>query len=315
MLFRSLLNSWAAKVLAVKEVSDSDSAPGVDGILWVTDVQKAKAAKCLTLHDYYPLPNRYGEIIENGKKRKLLISTSRDRAVQTLLKYALKPVSESIADNGSFFSREGRSMFDARAYLERNLEDERVMCVVVVDAQSFYGHIVHEWCMKHIPLPESPLRKILKAGCLKNGVIFDKDEGISLASPLSPIIGNMVLDGLQSYIYDRLYPKGGTDHINGSMVRFLDDIAITARSRQQAELIMQIVTEFLAERGAKPNPTKSYVTCITEGFDYLGRHYQRKNGVLEIPASTSKLVEIEQTLKSLIQGYKGTIRHLIEKVN
>lgn len=310
-----LLNSWPAKVLAVKEVADADSVPGVDGVLWITDVQKAKAAKCLTLRDYYPLPNRYGEIGEHGKKRKLLISTVRDRAVQTLLKYALKPVSESTADNGSFFSREGRSMFDARAYLERNLEDERVMCVVVVDAQSFYGHIVHEWCMKHIPLPESPLRKILKAGCLKNGVIFDKDEGISLASPLSPIIGNMVLDGLQSYIYDRLYPKGGTDHINGSMVRFLDDIVVTARSRQQAELIMQIVTEFLAERGAKPNPTKSYVACITEGFDYLGRHYQRKNGVLEISASTSKLVEIEQTLKSLIQGYKGTIRHLIEKVN
>lgn len=215
-----LLNSWAAKVLAVKEVADADSAPGVDGVLWITDVQKAKAARYLTLRDYYPLPNRYGEIVEHGKTRKLLISTVRDRAVQTLLKYVLKPVSESTADNGSFFAREGRSIFDARAYLERNLEDERVMCVVVVDAQSFYGHIVHEWCMKHIPLPESPLRKVLKAGCLKNGVIFDKDEGISLASPLSPLIGNMVLDGLQTYIYDNLYPKGGTDHINGAMIRF-----------------------------------------------------------------------------------------------
>ena len=102
--------------------------------------------------------------------------------------------------------------------------------------------------MKHIPLPESPLRKILKAGCLKNGVIFDKDEGISLASPLSPIIGNMVLDGLQTYIYYRLYPQGGTDFSNGAMIRFLDDIVVTARSRQQAGLIMQIVTEFLAER-------------------------------------------------------------------
>ena len=310
-----LLNSWAAKVLAVKEVADADSAPGVDGVLWITDVQKAKAARCLTLRDYYPLPNRYGEIVEHGKTRKLLISTVRDRAVQTLLKYALKPVSESTADNGSFFAREGRSVFDARAYLERNLEDERVMCVVVVDAQSFYGHIVHDWCMKHIPLPESPLRKVLKAGCLKNGVIFDKDEGISLASPLSPLIGNMVLDGLQTYIYDNLYPRGGTDHINGAMIRFLDDIAITARSWQQAEVIMQIVMEFLAERGAVLNPKKSKIAVITEGFDFLGRHYRRKNNVLEISASTSKIVEIEQTLKSLIQDYKGTIRSLIEKVN
>ena len=53
-----LLNSWPAKVLAVKEVADADSVPGVDGVLWITDVQKAKAAKCLTLRDYYPLPNR-----------------------------------------------------------------------------------------------------------------------------------------------------------------------------------------------------------------------------------------------------------------
>ena len=34
-----LLNSWPAKVLAVKEVADADSVPGVDGVLWITDVQ------------------------------------------------------------------------------------------------------------------------------------------------------------------------------------------------------------------------------------------------------------------------------------
>lgn len=41
-----------------------------------------------------------------------------------------------------------------------------------------------------------------------NGELFPTDTGISYSVSLSPILSNMMLDGMQSYIYDRLYPDG-----------------------------------------------------------------------------------------------------------
>jgi len=310
-----IINSWAAKVLAVRRVADANTAVGVDGTRWTTDLEKAKAACSLTIRNYNPLPNRYAEIEERGKKRPLLIATARDRAMQTLLSFALKPVAESTADNMSFAAREGRSMLDACAYLESHLQDESIKYVVIVDGESFYGSLLHAWLMKHIPIKQSILRKILKSGVIKNGVIFSTDRSISLASPLSCTLGNMALDGLQTYIYDRLYPQGHDDYNNGSIVRFMDDIAIAADSRGCAELIMQIVTEFLAERGVRPNPDKSYIASVTKGFDFLGRHYQRRGEVLSITPSEATTKRIEGELDHLVLEHKGSIRSLIQAVN
>lgn len=118
------------------------------------------------------------------------------------------------------------------------------------------------------------LRKFLKAGMMRNGELFPTDKGMSMASSLSPILGNMMLDGLQSYIYDRLYPTGGVDYLNGNLIRFADDMLITVRSQIQAEKVMQIVAEFLAQCGLRMHPDKSFIANVSDGFDYLGRHYQ-----------------------------------------
>ena len=81
--------------------------------------------------------------------------------------------------------------------------------VVVVDVQSYYSSITHERLMNDIPMDKAMLQKFLKAGVIRDGELFSTDRGISLGTSLSPILGNMLLDGLQSYIYDRLYPAGG----------------------------------------------------------------------------------------------------------
>ena len=77
------------------------------------------------------------------------------------------------------------------------------------------------------------MRKFLKAGVIRNGELFPTDKDISLGTSLSPILSNMLLDGLQTYIYDRLYPYGGVDYLGGNIIRFADDIVITARSSEQ----------------------------------------------------------------------------------
>lgn len=144
-----LVNSYAAKMLAVRDVADKNSAAGVDGVRFKTDVQKMKAVLSLTSKGYRPLPNRYMEIVDRGKEITLHIPTARDRAMLKLYSYELAPVAEATADNRSFFSRIGRSLHDAQAYLMQDLSgDDAPEFVLRGDISKFFGSTPHDWLIK-----------------------------------------------------------------------------------------------------------------------------------------------------------------------
>ena len=73
-----LVNSYAAKTLAVRDVADVNSAAGIDGIKFTNDTQKMKAALSLTAIGYTPKPNRYMEVIDRGKSINLHIPAAMD---------------------------------------------------------------------------------------------------------------------------------------------------------------------------------------------------------------------------------------------
>ena len=88
-----LVNSWSAKVLAVRRVSEQNQGrhtPGVDGKLWLTDKQKMDAVNSLNKGRYRAEPLRRIYIPKkNGKLRPLSIPTMYDRAMQALYALAL----------------------------------------------------------------------------------------------------------------------------------------------------------------------------------------------------------------------------------
>ncbi len=316
-LQKRIETSWVARALAVYSAASKNTAAGVDGVKWETDVEMAEAAEQLTVRNYHPLPYRYIEITDNrGQRRVIDVPARRDQAMQFLQRFTLEPVAESTADSRSFSGRRGRSPLDAHAYLQRDLEQEDAPeWIVKIDVEAFYSKAVHDWMIKRMPINKTVLRKMLKAGVVKDGQLFETEQGMSLAGSLSPLLGNMMLDGLQTFIYDRLYPQGHVDYQTGTMTRFADDTVIFAKTEIEARMIYQIVCEFLAERGLRPNPVKSYVTHINEGFDFLGRHYQKKGGVLSVTPSDMAIKTFEHKLEALILNSRSTYRCLIETVN
>ena len=311
-----LVRSWAARVLAVRAAANANSQAGIDGVHWKSNEEKAKAALTLTSRGYRPLPYRHTEVEESGKLRIIHVPAVRDKAMLTLYAYSLDPVSEATADRKSFSARKGRSAFDAHAYLMHDLTGPYAPeWVVVVDVQSYYSSITHERLMNDIPMDKAMLQKFLKAGVIRDGELFSTDRGISLGTSLSPILGNMLLDGLQSYIYDRLYPAGGVDYLNGNTIRFADDIIITARSQEQASLILDIACDFLGDRGLRMNQDKSYIADVNRGFCFLSRHYKKTNGILCVTPSDDAIKRFEHEMEKLILNFKGTQRTLIGKIN
>lgn len=165
-----------------------------------------------------------------------------------------------------------------------------------IDIQSFYASVVHNWLLTHIPMDKTILRKFLKAGVVMKGELFPTQQGLSYASSLSPILANMMLDGLQTYVYDNLFPNSSYPFLVGTVTRFADDVLVMATSQAQAEKIMQIITDFLKDRGLKINQEKSCIVNINEGFDFLSRHYQKRKGILQSRPSGGSIKKLNGSL-------------------
>ena len=311
-----LVYSRAARMYSVYIVSGKNSSAGVDGIKWTSDSEKMKAALSLSPHNYRPFPYMYHEMDVKGKKRIIHVPIARDKAMLTLYALALDPVAETWADKKSFSARQGRSALDLNEYIIRDLSGKDAPeWVVKIDVAAYYHSILHDSLLERIPMDTSILLKLLKAGVIKDGELFETPVGISLGTSLSPILGNMLLDGLQSYLYDHLYPTGNVDNPNGNTMRFADDIIVTARSKEQANLMMDLVRDFLVERGLSINPKKSYIINIRNGFDYLSRHYRKIGNTVIARPSESSIEEFKRKIEVFLRDFHGTPRAMIEEIN
>ena len=117
-LQRLLSRSFAAKLLAVKRVSENKGkrTPGVDNRLLDTAKKKWQQVFKLNRPGYHSQPLKRVYIPKNNnKKRPLGIPVMKDRAEQALELQALDPVSECVADHHSYGFRKMRSTQDAMA--------------------------------------------------------------------------------------------------------------------------------------------------------------------------------------------------------
>ena len=310
-----ILNMSIAKFLAVRNVSNNFSEPGVDRVRWVTSAEKARAALSLDEYNFIPSPAKSIVIFDGHKDRNINIPTYYDKAIQTLIKYALEPVAETTGDRKSFAFRKGRSTFDAMSYIKSSLKKSRNLWVLRGDIKSYYDTISHEWIFNNLPMRQS-IKKLLKAGIVMNGELFPSDTGISLGSPISPIIGNMVLDGMQTSVFKSLYKnKEIENYVYGDMIRFADDFVFFAKDYEQALEIQNIVKSFLSERGLRLSDEKTFIAPASDGFDFIGWNF-RQIGISPIITPSEKSVKaFESNIEKKILNHNGSIEALIKSIN
>ena len=177
----TLTHSFYAKAIAVKRVTENKGkrTPGVDGVCWISNEDKFNAIFTLQRRGYQPQPLRRIYIPKkNGKKRPLSIPTMKDRAMQTLHKMALEPVTETLADGTSYGFRPNRCVQDAIEQcfvdLARKTAPEWVL---EGDIKGCFDNINHEWMQKNIPMDKEILHKFLKAGFVEKGKLNATDQG------------------------------------------------------------------------------------------------------------------------------------------
>ena len=313
-----LTNSFAAKMLAVRHIAENCSSPGVDGVVWNSDFDCANAVFSLKNEGYIALPMKLMIIRDkfSQKERHIKIPTYHDRAMQVLHAFSLMPVAEISGDERSFAFRRNRSTQDAHTYIVEALRKNGNF-VLKTDVKACYASISHDWLLKNIPMNTEVLRAFLKSGHVDAGNFFPaEDHGISLGVSLSPILGNMVLDGLQKVIFEELHgSRYCEDFCDGHLVRFADDIFVTADTQARARKILGIIEKFLEQRGMQISRAKTKIINCHVGFDFLSRHYSRRGAIVVSRPSDKAIQKMEFDLKEMILSFRGSQKSLIERLN
>lgn len=324
-----LTHSHYAKLLAVRKVTTNKGkkTSGIDGETWSTPSTKMKAALRLTDKGYKakPLKRVYIDKKNKKEKRPLGIPTMYDRAMQALYAFALDPVSESTADKKSFGFRKGRSCHDACEYIFTALS--RDFCpkwVVEGDIKGCFDNISHDWLIENIPMEKSVLKQFLKAGFVFKEELFPTEDGTPQGGVISPILANIALDGMQLALDKEFnsnkkgkvvsYKKAGYQ-IN--LIRYADDLIITAVNEEVALRAKKVIKEFLATRGLELSESNTKITHINDGFDFLGWNFRKYDGKLIVKPSKKSVDNFVKSLSETIlkRGKSWKQELLIQKLN
>lgn len=311
-----LTHSFYAKALAVRRVTSSHGAKtaGIDGVKWRTKQDKFKAIHDLCETGYIPKALRRVYIEKYGKqeKRPLSIPTIKDRAMQALYLQALSPIAETLADRTSFGFRENRSTADAMQYAHLRLSRTTApQWIVEGDIKGCFDNINHAWLTEHIPMDTTILAKFLKASFSYENRLYPTVQGSAQGGVISPTLANMTLDGLQAELADKL--KGKQRYY----VRYADDFIIIVRDEQTARQAIEIVNAFLETRGLRLSETKTKVTHINDGFDFLGWNFRKyRNGKLIIKPSKKSVKKFKDGISQVFQQLRtATQEQLIKTLN
>jgi RNA-directed DNA polymerase len=321
-LQRLLTRAFSAKAVAVRRVTENPGkrTPGVDGATWPTPAQKAAAILALRQRGYRPRPLRRVSIPKRGstKMRPLGIPTMGDRAMQTLYLLALDPIAEVTGDPNSYGFRHERAPADAIAQCFTLLSNRHAPpWVLEGDIRSCFDEISHAWLLAHVPTDTTILRKWLRAGYLDRGTLHPTEAGTPQGGPLSPVAANLTLDGLEPLLRARFPQTRQKSTTKVNLVRFADDFIITGASREVLEDdVKPLVEAFLRERGLTLSPTKTVITHIATGFDFLGQHVRKYHGKLLITPARKSVKTLLDAVRALVRANRqAKTGNLISQLN
>ena len=302
--------------LAYQRVVENKGAAGVDEMPvselkdWLT-VHWPIVKKALLEGRYLPQPVRRMDIPKpTGGVRTLGVPTVVDRLIQQALHQVLQPLFEPMFSEGSYGFRPGRGAHQAvrraHAYIR-----EGKRWVVDIDLEKFFDRVNHDVLMARVARRVDDarvlklIRRFLEAGMMRAGVVEARTEGTPQGGPLSPLLSNILLDGLDRELERRAL----------AFCRYADDCNIYVGSRAAGERVMSGIRVFLEDTlRLRINAQKSAVARPWErkflGFSVTA---QRDTRLRIAKESVQRLMQRVRELSHTGRG--RSLRHTIDKLN
>lgn len=290
---------------ALARVKRNGGSPGMDGMTVEELPGYLKAhwpeiREALLAGRYQPQPVKRVEIPKpGGGVRKLGIPTVLDRFIQQALLQVLQPAWDGTFSDGSYGFRPGRSAHHAIAKAQRYLK-AGYSWVVDLDLEKFFDRVNHDKLMSRVKERVTDRRglqlidRYLKAGALTGDGFEATPEGTPQGGPLSPLLANLLLDGLDQALEGRGH----------RFVRYADDCNIYVRSARAGARVLASVTRYLKRKlKLVVNAAKSAVDRPWRrtflGFSFTGRQPNRRQ------VSVKALKAFKQETRRLTQRTRG----------
>lgn len=316
----TLLNSFEAKLLAVRKVTQDNrgkNTPGVDGIKITSGAERVKLAERLKISNKSDPIKRVWIPKANGKLRPLGIPTIHDRSLQALVKMAIEPEHEAKFESNSYGFRPGRGARDAIKHVHTAITGE-AKYVVDADIEKCFDKINHDKLLElcgYAGKLKAQIRAWLKAGIMEELNYHIPEEGTPQGGVISPLLANIALDGIQIVV--KMWCQNHDLFRNGIRIRkkdpetamhfnrYADDFRIFYHELEPLKEVLKDIEIFLKARGLNLSSEKTKIVHTlldlngpkTAGVDYLGfriKHFTTKH----------------RTVKKKILGTEGELCNL-----
>jgi RNA-directed DNA polymerase len=236
---------------AWKRVRANKGAAGIDGLsidefpAWARQGHWQSIINELGVGRYRPTPVRRVEIDKpEGGIRLLGIPIVADRIIQQAIAQVLVPIFDSTFSENSFGFRPGRNGQQAVKQVQSLIKEEGRGFSVDVDLSKFFDRVNHDLLMTHLSRKVADKRllkligRYLRAGIMDGQRFIESREGVPQGGPLSPLLGNILLDSLDKELERRGHKFG----------RYADDFTILVKSQRAGNRVLHSISSYLQNR-------------------------------------------------------------------
>ena len=313
-LMKLLVRSESAKLLAIYIITQKNKGrltPGIDGKIYITSKDRMELSKerfSYRRYKFQPVLRRYipkapedwrtvirgkrKNIISKTELRPLGLMTIKDRVMTTILSFALTAKWKALLNPDVMGFRPGRSTQDA---IQRIYSVLRKGYEVILDADihKFFDNINHDKILDKLVIFRKIIRRCLTSGIIDKGKKLRTSKGIIQGNPVSPILANIALHGLQQAI--------GED---GVAVIYADDFIIMSKTIRAMKRIIPNLAKFLRKRGLSLKREKTRITDKRRGFNFLGFTIEQPRQKLYVKPQKERVKRFLDHMRSIIWSHK-----------